>query len=250
VNSIALNFGTGIGYRLGNQMSQYAFAKSYAEQHHCQLQTTPWIGQRIFQLDDSPLERPYPNRNDLKLEQWSGETNIAIVGYAQHQKHLIYSRAEALKWFTFRPEVLAQLSGVPHYKAAAHLRWGDFATTPGFIIISKESYLAACRQFGIDPSELHFISEENPLTVPDLDPGLSFLPDFYALIQADILLRAPSTFSWWAGVLGNHTRIFSPDQRGIPHSQPAPQRVPFVEGNHMPITAWWKGHSELNLRET
>ena len=230
-------------------MMQYAFARAYAERRSCQLQTTSWIGQRVFQLDDPPLDRILPGRNDLELERWTGETNIAIVGYAQHQKHLIYSRAEALKWFTFRPEILAQLSGVPRYRVAAHLRWGDFATTPGFIIISKESYLGACRQFGIDVNELHFVSEENPLVVPGLDPNLSFLPDFYALILADILLRGPSTFSWWAGVLGNHSRIFSPDQRGIPHSQPAPQHVPFVEDNHMPITAWWGGHSELHLRE-
>ena len=82
--------------------------------------------------------------------------------------------------------------------------------------------------------------------------SLAFLPDFYALMQAEVMFRAPSTFGLWAGILGNQKRVFSPDLRGKPwqgEGRPK-QDVPFVEGNHMPLTSHWVGHSELHLRET
>lgn len=251
----------------GNRCMKYAFARAYAEKHGCTLRTTPWVGQQIFEIDDPPMPRwpdGLPEVDTFNFEDWDGKVDVAIRGDPQHQKHLIYTRADAKRWFTFRPAILDLLKDVPTFEIAAHLRWGDFVGHAGFISIAKESYLRACDQYSLDRSKLRFIGEEDPIVVPGIDssyrwkgrtsdnvPGFSFLPDFYALIKAKVLLRGPSTFSWWAGVLGDHERIFSPDQRGIAYDggDRGFQEVPFVEGNHSPITAWWKGHSELHLSE-
>jgi hypothetical protein len=58
------------------------------------------------------------------------------------------------------------------------------------------------------------------------DRGLGFLTDFFSVMHADVVLRANSTFSWWAALLGR-CRVFSPlveDRTGY-------QTVEFVEGN-------------------
>lgn len=247
-------------------MCQYAFARAYAERHGCQLQTNHWMGQHVFEISDPPIDRKLPIVVMEELEQWTGRTNVQIAGWGQHQKHLIYSRADARRWFRFRLEIVAKLAAVPRLDVAAHLRWGDFVGAGQFVAIKKESYLRACDQYGIDRSRLTFVSEEEPIVCPEIPidsnhhtrhadsavTSLAFLPDWYALMQARILFRAPSTFSLWAGHLGNHERIFSPDLRGIPWEGPGRPMmdVPFVEGNHMPITAHWSGHSELHLRES
>jgi len=247
-------------------MCQYAFARAYAEKHGCMLQTNPWMGQHVFQINDPPIDDERPVVVMEELEKWDGRTDVQIAGWGQHQKHLIYSRSDARRWFTFRPEVEARLASVPKLDVAAHLRWGDFIGAGQFIAITKESYLRACEQYGVDQSKLTFVSEEAPIVVPEIPvsddyhtryadssvTSLGFLPDWYALMQAKILFRAPSTFSLWAGILGRHERVFSPDLRGLPWESPNRPKmdVPFVEGNHMPITAHWHGHSELHLRES
>ena len=255
----------------GNRLGQYAFARAYAEKHGCQLQTNRWMGQKIFQIDDPPIERELPQYGMEEFEQWDGATDIQLAGWGQHQKNLIYSRADARRYFTFRPEILELLKPVPHLEIAAHLRWADFLAIPeaGFIAISKASYYLACDQFHLNKDKLTFIAEESPLVVPAIEPGqwlfphsehhtrgtddritsMGFLPDFYAMITADVLLRANSTFSLWAGILGHHKRIFSPNLIGIIKQKEA-QLVPFVEGNHMSISDGYGGHSELHLRET
>lgn len=249
-----------------NRMSQYAFARAYAEKYDCVLQTNPWMGQVVFEINDPPIERDLPVVGMEELEVWDGRTDVKLCGWGQHQKNLIYSRDDVRRWFTFRPEILALLKSVPKFEVAAHLRWGDFCTSGGFIAITKESYLRACDQYGIDRNKLRFICEDDPIVVPEIPAdnnhhtraedtrptSLAFLPDFYALMQADIMFRGPSTFGLWPAILGHHSRVFSPDLRGIPHegeNRPK-QDVPFVEGNHMPITCHWSGHSELHLRES
>lgn len=249
-----------------NRVSQYAWARGYAEKHGCQLQTNFWMGQRAFQLDDPPIEKPLPLREEMDMEKWDGEVNIQLIGWGQHQKSLTYSRAQARKWFTFRPEVATALEAVPHFEVAAHVRGGDYVGLDGFVAISEESYLKACDQYGIDRNKLRFICERHPLSVPELPAtpedhtrsinenvtGLGFLTDFCVLMRADVLLRSNSTFGLWAGWLGDHKRVFSPDVRGLPTNGPRPQYqdAPFVEGNHMPTTPSYSGCSELHLRET
>jgi hypothetical protein len=120
-----------------NRMSKYAFARAYADRHGAVLRTTAWKGQQVFTIDDPPCgDRPLRLRDTFKLEEWDGEVDITLCGEAHHQKNLIYTRADARRYFTFRPEILAVLKDVPTFEVAAHLRWGDFVNANGFVAIT------------------------------------------------------------------------------------------------------------------
>jgi hypothetical protein len=63
-----------------------------------------------------------------------------------------------------------------------------------------------------------FVREEEPATHPDFAGELSFVPDFYRLAKARTLLRANSSFSFWAGAIGPRigtNRVFSPVIDGL-----------------------------------
>ena len=234
----------------GNAMFKYAFARAYAEKIGAQLQTTPWIGQKIFRLDEPPIDYTNLARVEGELFEIGSTQNCLFDSYCQHGRHLIYTRKQVREWFKPQQWVLELATAVPAWEVAAHLRWGDFVGHNGFIPIKMASYDRAAELRGIDPKKIRFVCVDNPIPLPSAAPKdcPSWLPDFLTLWKADILFRGPSTFSWWAAVLGEHSRIFSPDQRGIPHDG-SMQDVPFVEGYHMPITAWWEGHSELHLKD-
>ena len=82
---------------------------------------------------------------------------------------------------------------------------------------------------------------------------MDFLPDFVVMMRAKNLLRANSTFGWWAHELGSNDRVFCPDvtkvdaNQGIQGQKRVPQFVPFVEGNHMPVVPCIPYLSELRL---
>jgi hypothetical protein len=135
---------------------------------------------------------------------------------------------ELRSWFTFRPEWTALFKRPrPHY-IAANLRRGDYLSLKHiFAIVSEQSYLNACAKFGLDPEALIWVAEELRPPHPMLDrQGLGYLADFFTVISADVVLRANSTFSWWAALLGRG-RVFSP----LVEDRTGEQTVEFVEGN-------------------
>ena len=236
---------------LGNQLFIYAFARSYAEKYNLEFHCEDWMGNKIFKLNDLPYVNNLPMRHDVELEKWDGESNITIGGYAQRQPCLLYSRADARRFFQFKPEIQALLDRVQLHDMCAHLRHGDYLGVPGFVAIKPESYCKACADFGFNPDDLHFVCQESPNVIPELtEMGLGQLPDFYILMKARILFRANSTFSWWAATLGNAERIFSPNVQGIPGSDGVLRDAPFTEGNENNFTSHCWFTTELRLRET
>lgn len=238
--------------RAGNNLFQYAFARAYAERIGAELQTDPWWGQEVFGLTEKPIRAPYPQRADMEFESWNGEGNIEITGWCLHQKHLIYTRAEAKKWFAFTPQMQAEIDFVPSYPVAYHLRWGDFQTDPAFIAVSHKSYDKAFKQF---VPFMHALPQM--ICAWDLlrrstkleRMGLDWLPDFAALMRAERMFRANSTFSWWAATLGDSAEVFSPQLDGIAPRALVFQDAPFVRGNHPAISCFHPNCSDLYLPE-
>ena len=111
--------------RFGNQMFTYAYARAYAERVGAEFQCEPWIGQRIFAIEDRPVGNPdLPRRDEHSLVD--GEHDICIRTYAQNQQCVLYSRPQLKGWFTFRPEILAALEhAVERWPIVAHRRVGD-----------------------------------------------------------------------------------------------------------------------------
>jgi hypothetical protein len=226
--------------RLGNCMFQYATARAYAERHGLTLQTEPWIGQQIFNLSDPPIApNNFPMRDENTLSE-SGEGDIVYRSYSQQQKCLIYTRQQVRGWFAVSPELKSALSSVEKHHVVCHRRLGDYQGY-GYVICSLASYQKALTALGLDGA--HYCTEENPIRAYSLPNELSFLPDFWAMCNASVLLRANSCFSWWAGTLG-HGRVYSPVitglHGGIEHD------VQFVEGNH-PRFANLDGITDLSL---
>lgn len=229
-------------------LMKYAYARAYAEKIGAELQTTPWVGQKIFRLSERPIEAKYPDRYDMDLEQWNGETAINLTGWGLHQKCLLYTRAQVREWFTFQTRIEEAVLWIPNHELAAHLRHGDYVTMAQYVAISRVSYLKACRDFDLPVQNLVFVSEDRPAIIPSLEQGgIGFLADFVRLMRAKILLRANSTFSWWAHVLGENRRVFAPVLDDVLPVAGITQAVNFVEGNFPAISRFHSNNSDLHL---
>lgn len=219
------NFG-----RLGNQMFQYAFARAYAEKYDAILEIPKWIGESIFKnVSHQPISKRLP-RTSLDVVPW-GEVNIDLFGYFQFKECFdILFESKLQEWFVFQDkwfEIYLKRSD----DIVAHIRRGDYEEKYSnvFCVISENSYIQACRKYDLDEEKLIWLSEENP-TIDSVakdvsyteqknsmygtgiyrDKGISFLPDFFKMINAEVLLRANSTFSFWAGFFRNGRRTYSP----------------------------------------
>jgi len=207
----------------GNQLFQYALARAYAEAHRAVLLTPAWIGQKVFALTDPPLDYSLPRAAFDEIP--NGRINVILHGYFQCQRAMdLMSRLRLRAWFRLRSEWQQRFTTRP--AIAAHVRRGDYIGNI-YCLVSESSYAAACLKFGYDPTRITWIQEGNKQQIQDLvDAGVPFLEDFLLLANADVLLRANSSFSWWAGTLGRG-RIFSP----LVEDRVGPQDVEFIEGN-------------------
>lgn len=212
--------------RFGNQVMQYLFARGYAEKYGCTLQTEPWIGQSIFEINDPLITSHFRRVSEIDLKD--GETEVNIYGYAQSQRAITYTASQARKWLKLRSHIESAIA--PHKaekSLIAHRRTGDYIGY-GYVQVSKSSYKTAAEKFGYDPESLKFVSDEQPVNDSTFS-RMEFLPDFYTCMTAEVLFRGNSTFSWVAGLLGNG-KVYSPVIDGLQGGQE--HDCEFVEGNH------------------
>lgn len=213
--------------RFGNQALQFLAAKAIAERDNLELRTPRWIGEKIFQIE--PTAEP----------DYSGDF---MRGYSQNQERAIYTLTQVREWFRFQDWVVEALFALCAIKpAVAHLRRGDYHGY-GFPLCSVQSYYNACHKFAIDPTEMCFVSEENP-AIGGMEVGFSWLPDFYTMATSKTLLRANSSFSFVAGML-NTGQVFSPRIDGLTGGE---QIVEFEAGNHCRLVDL-EGFSDLNIK--
>ena len=238
--------GVALSGRFGNNLFQYAFARSYAELHNCELEVPDWDGTKIFVSDDKKLdERELVQRHTSAVEDWFGETDIIIHGCPMRQKHLIYDWNDTRRWFgNFSEPASDLLERIPELPCVSHLRHGDFIGLPDFIAVSAESSM-------LHPENENYraVSEHDALVFDhEMAMNLPFLTDFLFLMKARVLFRANSTFSWWAAILGDHEKVFAPNLEGIAPEKGCVQDVPFVEGNYPSISKVHDCCTDLYLR--
>lgn len=203
--------------RLGNQMHQAAFARAYAEAYHCELQIpADWRGRKLFRgwNQFAPIDGRCPT-TDLDVIPW-GSTDIDLNGFYQNQSAIdLLDRKTLRKWFEF-----ANPLDIPTSPVACHLRRGDYVRNPCFCTVSRWSYERKLIKLGIDPNgpAVAWVSE---------DSGNDEIRDLHVLMHAGTLLRANSTFSWWAAVLGSNDRVFAP----VVNHSTGECDVEFIEGN-------------------
>ncbi len=223
-----------------NQAMQILFARAFAVGCGYEFRCDEWIGERIFE-DVIPRysgkELPRYNEDSLALAMQRGE-DCEFRGYGQKVlfRNTPYTKTLAQKWLTFRPEIeqvlrriLANRTPIIQDSIVAHQRAGDYFGY-GYPVISREAYRRAALEYFGSTAHVVFVAEEHPLDHEPLHNDLSFLPDFYRLMKAPTLMRANSSFSFVAGLLGNGV-VLSPRidglQGGIEHDN-----VKFEPGNH------------------
>lgn len=231
--------------RFGNQLFQYAFAKSYAEKYDCILEIPKnWIGRKIFKnIDDPPISDPLP-KTKLDIIPW-GHKNIDLFGYFCAPEFVQFLTRKKLKeWFKIEDKWINLVSKPKSPYLAAHLRRGDYATLSYlYCIVSKKSYLDAISHFGLNKYNIIWVSEYDKRQHPLCDQeNLSFLPDFITLLNADVILRANSSFSFWAAVLSDG-EVYSP----VVGKKTGCQDVEFVRGNYPAMLMDPKGGTPATL---
>jgi len=232
--------------QFGNALFQYCFARAYAERLGATLETSYWVGQRLFKgVNEPPLSCKLPKTMMDQLPS-SITAEIDLHGYFQNKECLeLYSVRKAKEWLQFKPEWAEQFPKKFAKYIAIHMRHGDYVTRYAhqFCLISAECQYQFAHHLNsrLDDLPIVVVSEENAEDYDD--PEISFLPDFFTLMQADYLIRANSTFSWWAGTLGNG-RVYSP----VVGDLVGWNNVPYVEGNSEPLLNY-QNHGRLHLRD-
>lgn len=209
--------------RFGNQVMQYLYCRAFAEQWGYELRGESWIGESVFEIrHPRPDGRPLSRMGEVDLfttlrdaDRRFGATglpaNIEFRGYAQMQQCMIYTKRQAQTWLKLRADVetacahaLLSDRGIDD-RIVCHRRVGDYAGY-GYPVVSQRSYKMACDKFGLkwDMPEVAILTEEDPTPHAGFLPDdLSFMPDFYRMMVAPTLLRANSSFSWLAALLGD-----------------------------------------------
>lgn len=218
--------------RFGNQILQYGVARLYAERHGLTLETPPWIGRHLFDLDD-PL--PGPSLPRLSEEEAGLAPGLSANAAADAAGHDIdgyfcgdtgplapnaatFRRifTQGQRWRDRFDQVQGRLRQAGDTVVCLHLRRGDFGWGP-FWIAPEAWYLEWLD--GIwptlrnpvlyiatdDPSLIAAFARYRPITTLGLPPvdGAGFLDDFQALCAADILAISNSTFSFTASLLND-----------------------------------------------
>lgn len=223
--------------RFGNSSVQYLFARAYAEKHRFEFHCDEWIGERIFDIPSSRYipGNDWPRYNEAQLAQMTPDHSFVFRGYAQTQfcaSH--YSKRQAQAWFRFKQEIIDRIGGRdgknadPHPFILAHRRVGDYKGY-GYVQVSEESYDQACEDFCLSPGRLIFVTEEKPFEHPWFSDWAPFLPDFFRMVRAPVLLRGNSTFSWLAALIGNGL-VLAPVIDGLEGGKE--HHCKFVAGNH------------------
>lgn len=220
--------------RFGNQALQWLFARAYAEKHGLDFQCESWIGERIWQIEST---RPHnydglPRYNEAELERMANPPNHPFVfrGYAQTTWCAAqYTKRQAQHWLTMRGEIEATCNAYrpSQDKIICHLRRGDYSGY-GYVLVSARSYYEAMEQYGLDSGKAVFLSEEAQGTYTYFPSDLGFVVDFYRMVKAPTLLRANSSFSWLAALLGNGL-VLSPVIDGLEGGKE--HNVRFIPGN-------------------
>lgn len=158
-------------------------------------------------------------KNDVLYGFWQG--SIYFDGQIEKIK-------EVFRFENLSDETVALAKKIKQERAIAiHVRRGDYCNSKTYIDLSKTGYYTAainyiddniecgrplyvfsddsdwCEKSGLFPQNAIYLSSNN---------GSKAYEDMYLMSEADILIAANSSFSWWAGCLGTHSYVIRPSK--------------------------------------
>nr|WP_250811886.1 FkbM family methyltransferase [Neorhizobium tomejilense] len=228
--------------RFANQAFQYMFLHTYAEEMGYRGFNPSWAGDQIFHvkpgsiLPDLPFSKAQTD-SDVRSCSIANSTstfpNTDFSGFFQYDmSYYGWRKATILKEFAFKDEFAEISKKIRVFfesqggaVAAIHLRRGDYGYSY-FFLAPNEWYIQWLRELKktykdltvfIATDDLDSISpdfdEFNVVTANDI-PGLEksqhdFFVDFAAMVEADFLAIANSSFSFLAALLNENAKRFS-----------------------------------------
>ena len=238
--------------RLGNQMFQYAFLRNHAAKLQTRFHCPPWEGDLLFDLgDEAQREQQQPElRNQYREPPYSPgfdaralhiPDGTEISGYFQSWRY--FEAAPIHEWFRFRPESVGEgrrlMDGHRARRVAGvHVRLGDYlGEYRDRYYIARRSYYAQAMA-PVAATHRILVFSDDPAYARDYLRGLwrdavyvsgmSAGDDLYAMTRCERLACSPSSFSWWAGRLGNPERVVV-----------VPREGPFRLGAQYSNTDFW-----------
>jgi len=179
--------------RFANQLFQYAFLRTYAEQYNLTVQTAPWVGEDLFGIPPAPVTVPLPAYQEKTVggsiyKPIPPEGNEVVGhdfhGYAQHHtsyyrphRHFIQKLFQPTTALRSRlwPAV-DKLLGIGKTRVGIHLRRGDYGRLIHYIT-PVQWYLDWLREHWrtLDDPVLFIATEDRELAndFSDYDPVLA-----------------------------------------------------------------------------
>jgi hypothetical protein len=214
--------------RLGNQLFQYAFLRSTARRLGVKFYCPHWIGDEVFELNDSDERTLEPidihqiynqpsHSSGFNQDALSIKDGTDITGYFQTERY--WDRDLVREWYRFRENKICRVrrkyEQIDFAKSVAiHLRFGDFASLAlnriVFYIPPLEYYIRAFSR--IEKSEnIVVFSDDIQLARQYVQPwNAKFLfidnnevyEDVYLMSRCRDIIISTSTLSWWGAFLG------------------------------------------------
>ena len=210
--------------RLGNQLFQYATARTVAEKNGYNWYVNPdyWLGGDLIKCDlgikdgeirgyfsDEPIQRFNPKIFDIP-------DFIQIQGFWQSEKY--FDRDKVKEWFkiTYNQGVFDfWLGNYQDYTCLINIRGTDQADRE-WLVLPKEYYCKAQKIMLMFNNKLRFV-----IITDDIELSKKYFPDlpiysndrdtdFCILNTARYVISGLSTFTWWATYLNDYNVVIAP----------------------------------------
>lgn len=195
--------------RFANWLVQYQWSLRYSNHCRATLQTHPWIGETLFEINHERIVDELPVTPAVRLP-YCLTGMVAIPMFYDIPNHYAADIAtrETMARLRWRPEY--DPSHVPVKKCVAHLRGGDFIGSVRWPQVSTDDLLDAVVETGVDRSDCFIVSDDIPSENNVYPSGFDFLYDFQLLMRAETVFVYPSSTFSIVAALFNHGTVFQP----------------------------------------
>lgn len=223
-----ISFSTlGTRSRLGNHLFQYAFLRSTAQRLGVQFYCPKWIGDTIFELNDSSERADSPI--DIHFEyiepvKYTGLNESALCikdgtnvqGYFQSEQY--FNKDQVRKWYRFNESIISNTRQRFHSvdfsnSCGLHVRMGDFVTTyeEQFYVPRLKYYKNALKMVKKQDNIIVF-SDDIPaakMLLGSLGSRFTFIDDYepnegiYLQSLCHDFICTSSTYGWWGAWLNS-----------------------------------------------
>ncbi len=206
---------------------------------------------KVWQLVYSLMARMHKNSfMGVKTESFFKDFDLAQIGpkdilngYWQSEKFFVQNKAEIVKDFDFKnisqksAEIVNQMKNTE--SVAVHIRRGDYLGLARFVNLAETNYYKNATEYikkNVENPVFYVFSDDakwcrenmqfpGETVYVDFNKGKDSYQDMYIMSQAKYNILANSSFSWWAGYLGEHKFVIRPSKYKTTWSEEADRKL-------------------------